>query len=176
MNHAYFNNIKRVEKCSLTHPICFNNITSHNLYPCLTTINLHSRSTTFFPFINLLVYQFTRFFTFSSSIYSYFYFFFVNLLVFFLRQFTRFFSLLIYSFFYFFFVNLLVFYFFLLHLLIMSGNFNPNALKRPRTRSTTANERAAEAGGAEQSGMERIFIVLLNSIKIHYLLTGTNQC
>jgi hypothetical protein len=58
----------------------------------------------------------------------------------------------------------------------MSGNFNPNAMKRPRTRSTTANERAAEAGGAEQSGMERIFIVLLNSIKIHYLLTGTNQC
>jgi hypothetical protein len=55
----------------------------------------------------------------------------------------------------------------------MSGNFNPNALKRPRTRSTTANERT---GGAEQSGMERIFIVLLNSIKIHYLLTGTNQC
>jgi hypothetical protein len=50
----------------------------------------------------------------------------------------------------------------------MSGkntSFNPNALKRPRTRSTTANERAA------QSGMKRIFIVLLNSmIKIHYLL------
>jgi hypothetical protein len=55
----------------------------------------------------------------------------------------------------------------------MSGkntSFNPNALKRPRTRSTTASERA------EQSGMERIFNVLLNSIKIHYLLTDTDQC
>jgi hypothetical protein len=58
----------------------------------------------------------------------------------------------------------------------MSGTFNPNVLKRPRTRSTTASERAATAGRAEQSGIKRIFIVLLNSIKIHYLLTGTNQC
>ena len=108
MNYIYFNSIKRVKKCSLTHPTTYQFTLTQStllLNYVFSSVNLHSCLTTFFIFC-----QFTL-----SLIYVFYQ----------IRQFTPF---------------LLFLY---LYLLTMSTKktFDPNAMKRPVTRSKTAHEK-----------------------------------
>ena len=73
MNHIYFINIKRIKKCSLTHPITYQFTLTHTIYTLnyiFSSVNLHSCLTTFYIFCQFtlsLIYIFLS----NSSIYTF---------------------------------------------------------------------------------------------------------